>query len=118
MEEAEQLCDYIIIMDHGSILKEGTLDQLLKNDRDKKIVEFTLKETPTSPDIFINHSPFNIEWNSELKKGTLELRHFESELSVFFQFLKEKNLVLDDMISRRITLDDLFISLTGRHLHA
>jgi ABC-2 type transport system ATP-binding protein len=118
MEEAEQLCDYIIIMDHGVILREGTLEQLLKNDRDKKIVEFTLKEIPTSPDIFINHSPFNIEWNRELKKGTLELKNFESELPVFFQFLKEKNLVLDDMISRRITLDDLFISLTGRHLHA
>jgi ABC-2 type transport system ATP-binding protein len=105
-------------MDHGVILREGTLEQLLKNDRDKKIVEFTLKEIPTSPDIFINHSPFNIEWNRELKKGTLELKNFESELPVFFQFLKEKNLVLDDMISRRITLDDLFISLTGRHLHA
>jgi len=30
MEEAEYLCDYIIIMDNGIILKEGTLPQLLK----------------------------------------------------------------------------------------
>jgi ABC-2 type transport system ATP-binding protein len=118
MEEAEQLCDYIIIMDHGTILKEGTLDQLLKNDRDKKIVEFTLKEIPVSPEIFNNNCPFQIVWNEELKRGTLELQHFESELSVFFHFLKDKNLFLDDMVSRRITLDDLFISLTGRHLHA
>jgi ABC-2 type transport system ATP-binding protein len=29
MEEAEQLCDYIVIMDHGTILKEGTLQELL-----------------------------------------------------------------------------------------
>jgi ABC-2 type transport system ATP-binding protein len=29
MEEAEQLCDYIVIMDHGTILKEGTLSELL-----------------------------------------------------------------------------------------
>jgi ABC-2 type transport system ATP-binding protein len=29
MEEAENLCDYIIIMDNGVILKEGTLEQLL-----------------------------------------------------------------------------------------
>jgi ABC-2 type transport system ATP-binding protein len=118
MEEAEQLCDYIIIMDHGVILKEGSLEQLLKNDRDKKIVEFTLKELPASAGIFNNHSPFKIDWNEELNKGTLELNHFEDELSVFFQFLKEKDLVLDDLVSRRITLDDLFISLTGRHLHA
>jgi ABC-2 type transport system ATP-binding protein len=29
MEEAEKLCDYIVIMDNGVILREGTLDQLL-----------------------------------------------------------------------------------------
>jgi ABC-2 type transport system ATP-binding protein len=29
MEEAEKLCDYIIIMDNGVILREGTIDQLL-----------------------------------------------------------------------------------------
>lgn len=32
MEEAESLCDYIIIMDNGIILKEGTLQQLLENE--------------------------------------------------------------------------------------
>jgi ABC-2 type transport system ATP-binding protein len=31
MEEAENLCDYIIIMDNGAILKEGTLEQLLED---------------------------------------------------------------------------------------
>jgi ABC-2 type transport system ATP-binding protein len=30
MEEAENLCDYIVIMHNGVILREGTLDQLLK----------------------------------------------------------------------------------------
>ncbi len=33
MEEAEKLCDYIIIMDNGVILREGTLDQLLVDSR-------------------------------------------------------------------------------------
>jgi ABC-2 type transport system ATP-binding protein len=33
MEEAENLCDYIIIMDNGVILREGTLNQLLEGHR-------------------------------------------------------------------------------------
>jgi ABC-2 type transport system ATP-binding protein len=33
MEEAEKLCDYIIIMDNGVILREGTLSQLLEGHR-------------------------------------------------------------------------------------
>ncbi len=33
MEEAEKLCDYIIIMDNGIILREGTLQQLLEKEK-------------------------------------------------------------------------------------
>jgi len=33
MEEAERLCDYIVIMDNGIILREGTLPQLLDKQR-------------------------------------------------------------------------------------
>jgi ABC-2 type transport system ATP-binding protein len=32
MEEAEQLCDQIVIIDQGKILREGTLEQLLGED--------------------------------------------------------------------------------------
>ena len=41
MEEAENLCDYIVIMDNGIILKEGTLNQLLEEETNEKVVEFT-----------------------------------------------------------------------------
>jgi ABC-2 type transport system ATP-binding protein len=36
MEEAEQLCDYIMIMDSGTVLKEGTLHQLLNDESGEK----------------------------------------------------------------------------------
>jgi len=60
MEEAEHLCDFIVIIDHGKILKQGTLTELLGEVRD----------IPVKP--------------AEIRK---------------------------------ITLDDLFTSLTGRHLN-
>jgi len=37
MEEAENLCDYIIIMDHGVVLNEGTMNQLLDGDKTGKV---------------------------------------------------------------------------------
>jgi ABC-2 type transport system ATP-binding protein len=33
MEEAEKLCDYIVILDNGVILREGTIDQLLTESK-------------------------------------------------------------------------------------
>jgi len=44
MEEAEQLCDFIIIMDNGKILRPGTLEQLLENRKkslDDLFIELT-----------------------------------------------------------------------------
>lgn len=64
MEEAEKLCDYILIMDQGEVLKEGTLEALLEEGRDEKETDLKNKEC-----------------------------------------------------SRRRTLDDLFISMTGRRLN-
>ena len=51
MEEAENLCDYIIIMDNGVILKEGTLQQLLEDDTGEKVVEFTAEKAISPKEI-------------------------------------------------------------------
>jgi ABC-2 type transport system ATP-binding protein len=69
MEEAENLCDYIIIMDNGVILKEGTLQQLLEEETDEKVVEFTaekalIHEEMNSPDL-----PFIIHPGETREKG-------------------------------------------------
>jgi ABC-2 type transport system ATP-binding protein len=117
MEEAEKLCDYIIIMDHGVILREGTIKQLLKKEQNKNIVEFTLLNGRKLSAADIKSSPFQIHWNDCLDKGSVELFKLDKELPVFLKFLDERGLQLNNLESRRTSLDDLFISLTGRHLH-
>ena len=44
MEEAENLCDYIIIMDKGVILKEGTMHHLLEEETEEKCRHRTLDD--------------------------------------------------------------------------
>jgi ABC-2 type transport system ATP-binding protein len=115
MEEAERLCDNIIIIDKGEILKEGTLDQMLNDEQGEKFVEFSLKNPPgqlPTADEF----PSKISWNVEDRKGRFILGKVDSQLPLFFDYLKNNNLQLNDMECRRLTLDDLFTSLTGRHL--
>ncbi len=117
MEEAEQLCDYIIIIDSGKILREGTLHQLLDKDKDGKIVEFTLEETLLSPDSIMSKSPFEICWDFQNNKGIVIIDKIEIELPVLFKFLESNNLKLKNLEFRKKTLDDLFTNLTGRHLN-
>lgn len=118
MEEAEHLCDFIIIIDHGKILREGTLDQLLFAEKEKKIAGFTLKEEGIKQEVFSNNTGFIVRWDVEKQMGNLELTTIETELPEFLHYLQTCELTLENMEIRKISLDDLFIDLTGRHLHA
>ena len=117
MEEAEYLCDYIVIMDNGVILKEGTLQQLLEDDTHEKVVEFTA-ESPLSHEVIISSDlPFAIHSGESLEKGFVTLSNFETELPAFMSYMKSKNITLKHLECHRRTLDDLFVSLTGRKIN-
>ncbi len=115
MDEAERLCDYIIIIDNGKILMEGTRTELLSSGKEN-IIEFTLEGENQKEKLSGNNASFKIEWDDAKEKGNLIIGNMEKELPEFLNYLKSKNLQLKNFESRKKTLDDLFISLTGRHL--
>ena len=114
MEEAENLCDYIVIMDNGVILREGTLNQLLDEDSNEKVVEFTAENGHFMELAGAENLPFRIHRGDSREQGFITLRDFETELPLFMSFMKANNIALKHMECRRKTLDDLFVSLTGR----
>jgi ABC-2 type transport system ATP-binding protein len=117
MEEAENLCDYIVIMHNGIILKEGTMDQLIEEDTNEKVVEFT-SENGLLPEIFASGElPFKVHAGGNREKGYVTIANFENDLPAFLSFLKSKNISLKHMECRRKTLDDLFVELTGRKIN-
>lgn len=117
MEEAESLCDYIVIIDNGSILKEGTLSQLLEDDSAEKIVEFSADKAFSINDISFEGLPFKVHAGESDEKGFVTISNFETELPVFMSYMKSHNITLRHMECRRKTLDDLFVSLTGRKIN-
>ena len=121
MEEAEQLCDYIVIIDRGEILREGTLKALLDEDSGVKVIEFAIENGPPGsgepPRLLDAESPFRIQWDAAAHKGVVVLSETQTQLPEFLSFLEQRQLRLKNLECRRRTLDDLFTSLTGRHLH-
>jgi ABC-2 type transport system ATP-binding protein len=117
MEEAESLCEYIVIMDEGVILREGTMDQLLDEGSDGKVVEFTSDAglLPAEPDPA--GLPFHIRTNATRDRGSVRLRNFDTDLPAFLDYLKSHNISLRHLECRRKTLDDLFVELTGRAIN-
>lgn len=115
MEEASQLCDRIVIMDKGHFLAEGTLnDLLIKNNLLDKAI-FTVEGT-----IPENMGPLQnglgIEWDSSTGRGRCDLKNVTTDMPLLFSLLEKNNLRLTDFEHKKPTLDDLFLTMTGRRL--
>ena len=118
MEEAEILCDRIIIMDNGKILAQGTLEQLLKANKSTEIIEFSLKENGSDLNVKDFIDVDNIYWNDKEKKAIIHVNNIVSYLPKLLNYLEKNQFELNTILCRKMTLDDLFISMTGKHLDA
>jgi ABC-2 type transport system ATP-binding protein len=116
MEEAEFLCDRIIILDQGKILAHGTLDQLLSQNDCYELIEFSINESISDIDFLKQSGIKKFTWDEKLNKGKLWVFDIVSQLPVLLANLQHRNLTLKSLECRKMTLDDLFIEMTGRHL--
>jgi ABC-2 type transport system ATP-binding protein len=115
MEEADFLCDRIIILDKGKILAQGTLTELLSANKSNEIIEFRFNENPLSFDLPGNAKE-SLIWDEKEQKWRIMIAEIVSYLPQFMQSVQNQNLSLKSLECRKMTLDDLFISMTGRGL--
>jgi ABC-2 type transport system ATP-binding protein len=117
MEEAAFLCDEIVIMDHGKFLAKGTLEQLLFEHDKGEIIEFSLQEQPEELTLSLKPSHRELSWDSESRKGRVLVNDIISSIPGFMQFIDHNNFHLTSFECRKMTLEDLFLSLTGRKIN-
>ncbi|MBU2493671.1 MAG: ABC transporter ATP-binding protein [Bacteroidetes bacterium] len=113
MEEAERMCPRLAIIDYGQIIAEGTLTEL------KKMLErqVTLKVLKTSITIEKTNELSQIGKLLELD-GHYEIipnEYFELNSKLFY-YLEELGIPADIINLSRASLEDVFLSLTGRSL--
>ncbi len=117
MDEAAYLCDKIIIMDSGKILAEGTLEQLLSKHKKGEVISFETNGPILPGQLPGGNKIIKSVIESAGNKGEVIIEDLVSYLPLFLEFIKNQNLVLTSLECRKMTLDDLFIAMTGRHLN-
>jgi ABC-2 type transport system ATP-binding protein len=109
MEEIEHLCDYIALIDKGSVLENGTIQAVLQKYSTPSIYvegeQITEKMFTSLGKVFTKGSGFIVE-----NKETLTLLEKISEL------LKEHQLEVTRLEIAKPNLEDIFLKLTGTSL--
>jgi len=116
MEEAEILCNRIIILDKGKIIASGSSDELKKkaNIEEKITVEIQEIDNSKIEEIkkFENVENVNFNMNTLVvtyKKG-------KNNLGELIDYLKDNKVTYNKIFSERPTLNDVFLELTGKEL--
>jgi lipooligosaccharide transport system ATP-binding protein len=110
MEEAQQLCDRIVVMHQGRILKEGVPGRLVEEEIGREVVEV---RTPAEDDERILAHLAGIPCNHE-RVGDTVYFYCRDGHSLMRKLLE---LDLPNTLNRPATLEDVFLKLTGRSLH-
>lgn len=114
MEEATQLCDRLIIMDHGHILDEGAPENLVKKHVGPEVLELGLKGEPASWEKSITNRYPKLLKGSWLLGNTLYL--YTDNGSMLLQEVQNMKPPCQYHLLRATTLEDVFLKLTGKEL--
>jgi len=117
MEEAERLCDRVAVMDHGKVIALGTPRELIASLGADHVVEFRLGEDdPPLPDEVLAALPSVESARRDGATYTLTVSEPHRALPALMVELQRRDATLTELLTHGATLEDLFLSLTGRHL--
>ena len=116
MDEAEELCDRIAIIDHGRILTEGTLDELTRRSGEAEVVRVsgTFRADEARQALArIDGASLVAEGDG---KAVLAVAADGPGVMAILPRILAADLAVDDVSIQRPSLQSVFITLTGREL--
>ena len=116
MEEAEQLCDRVAIMDHGRIIALDTPAALIRRHFQETAIEFVALGEP--PRQRLAALPGVRQSLFENGRPTLFSIDVPRTMAGLFDLVTEDALQFQDMTVRQATLEDVFLKLTGRRIRS
>jgi ABC-2 type transport system ATP-binding protein len=118
MDEAERLCDRVAIVDHGRVIALGTPRELIAGLGAEHVVEFTVTGGADGALDAAALERLDGVRKARVHDGRWSLEAVELARAVpaILGALAERGLPLDELMTHSATLEDVFVSLTGRQL--
>ncbi|HEX5834248.1 MAG TPA: ABC transporter ATP-binding protein [Pyrinomonadaceae bacterium] len=114
MEEATRLCDRVAIMDHGKVIALGTPAALIESLGADQVIEFSV--TNMLADDALTNLPAVKNLHKRGEIYALTVSEIGVALPALFAEIKRQQAELVTLTTHQATLEDVFVSLTGRML--
>jgi ABC-2 type transport system ATP-binding protein len=115
MDEAERLCDRLAIVDHGLIIAEGSPSDLIARLGGHHMIEFSLAGAPLANEIWKALEGVDSVRNDD-ELVCLSVREPHRTIPALLAKVDEQSAQLEHLTTRQASLEDVFVTLTGRHL--
>jgi len=117
MDEAEKLCDRVAIVDHGRVIALGTPRTLIASLGAEHVVEFS---SPGSEEVLRAEELEALDGIQSARlhneEWSLEVTELARAVPALLRELARRGLPLEELVTHSATLEDVFVSLTGRQL--
>ena len=114
MEEAERLADRIVIVDHGQVVAEGSLPELLRRLPAALSIELCIEGQPDPVALQALPGVRQVQMTEGRLKMSLD--ELAAPTERILQALQAQGVQVTHLSSGRATLEDVFLALTGRQL--
>ena len=114
MDEAEKLSDRVAILDRGQIIAQGTPAELIRSLGGAHVIEFAATAVPPDDRLAGLPSVTRVTRRGESTLLTVEEPH--RSLPPLLEMIGAAGGELTALTTHRATLDDVFLSMTGRAL--
>ncbi|MEE9296303.1 MAG: ABC transporter ATP-binding protein [Phycisphaerae bacterium] len=120
MDEAQRLCDRVAVIDHGRVIALGSPTELIHRIGGEHVIEFDLRHqdgqsVDVDPQAFAS-LPAVSAARREAGGFSLTVSEPHVALPALVTKLQSESLELARLITRHVSLEDVFVTLTGRHL--
>ncbi len=116
MEEAERLCDRVAIIDQGQIIALGSPRELIASLGAEDVVEFALEDGRHLDDATLKALPGVHQVHYDNGKTILTVHRVHMAVPALMTLLARSDAALSELVTHHATLEDVFLSMTGRHL--